>query len=314
VSPLVPYDHIYVVTEATHADDLREQLPEIPPANVLVEPLRRGTAAAVGLAATVIAHRDPEATMVSLHSDHAVERPQEFCSVVGAAFAVAESAPWLVTTGVRPSEAHTGLGYIEPGAQLGEFEGYGARRVVRFVEKPDAATAQRFVRDGYLWNPGYFIWRVDVILNEFARLLPEIHQPLGDVARALDTADQGRVLAEAYARMPVETIDYGIMERADRIATVPGDFGWTDIGSWRVLLDIAPKDEAGNVVQGDHVTLNTRQTLLYGSSKPIFALGLDGIIVVDTPDALLVCRADQAERVKDLVERLQSEPTRQGLI
>jgi mannose-1-phosphate guanylyltransferase len=220
----------------------------------------------------------------------------------------------LVTTGVRPFTAHPGLGYIEPGAHLGEFEGYEARRVVRFVEKPDLTTAERFVRDGYLWNPGYFIWRVDVILDEFARLLPEIHGPLRDVAEALDTPEESHILSEAYARMPVETIDYGIMERAEQIATVPGDFGWTDIGSWRVLLDIGPKDDAGNVVRGDHVTLDSRQTLVYGSGKPIFALGLDGIVVVDAPDALLVCSADQAERVKDLVEQLQRDPRRQGLV
>ena len=129
----------------------------------------------------------------------------------------------------------------------------------------------------------------------------------------LNRPEESHILSEAYARMPVETIDYGIMERA-AAAPVSGDFGWTDIGSWRVLLDIGRKDDAGNVVKGDHVTLDTRQTLVYGSGKPIFALGLDGIVVVDAPDALLVCRADQAERVKDLVEQLQRDARHQGLV
>jgi len=314
VAPLVPPERILVVTEATHADDLRAQLPELPSENVVVEPLRRGTAAAVGLAATVIAHRDPNATMVSLHADHAVERPQEFRCVLTAAFAVAESDPWLVTMGVRPSSVHTGLGYIEVGPAIGDFEGYEAHRVVRFVEKPDAATAERFVREGYLWNPGYFIWRVDVILDEFARLLPELHAPLRDVREALDTTRSSRVLGDAYARMPMQTIDYGIMERAERIATVPGDFGWTDIGSWAVLLEIAPKDASGNVARGDHVGVDTRRTLVYGTGKPVFTIGVEDLVIVDTPDALLVCHPDHAERVKELVERLQSDPNRRPLV
>jgi mannose-1-phosphate guanylyltransferase len=314
VQPLIPTERILIVTEASHADDLRAQLPEIPAANVLVEPMRRGTAAAVGFAAAAIAARDPRATMASLHSDHSVLDPAEFRRNLSAAFAVAEADDWLVTLGIRPSSPHTGMGYIEVGPPLGSFHGCSAHQAVRFVEKPDRATAERFVREGYVWNPGYFIWRVDVILNEFARLLPEFYGPLTEIGAALGTAREPSVLSEGYRRMRVETIDYGIMERAERLAVIPADFGWSDIGSWAELLQIAPKDQAGNVVRGDHVGAETQGTLIYGSSRPIFTLGVEDLVIVDAKDALLICHKDHAEAVKKLVEQLQADPDRASLV
>lgn len=314
VLPLIPAERILVVTEASHADDLRRQLPEIPAENVLVEPARRGTAAAVGLAATVIAHRDAGGVMASLHSDAAVLDAAAFRQSLAAAFAVAASDGWLVTLGIRPSSPHTGMGYIEVGPSIGTFGGCAAHRALRFVEKPDFATAEDFIRAGYVWNPGMFIWRVAVILDEFARLLPDIHGPLMEIQTALGTPREAAVLQESYARMPVQTIDYGIMERAERVATIPADFGWSDVGSWGELLLIAPKDADGNVVRGDHVGADTRRTLVYGSDRPIFTLGVEDLVVVDTPDVLLICHRDRAEQVKQLVEQLQRDPHRAHLI
>ena len=314
VAPLVPFDRILVITEASHADDLRVQLPELPPGNVIVEPMRRGTAAAVGLAATIIAHRDPDASMASLHSDHAVADPEEFRHCLAAAFALAESDDWLVTLGVRPSSPHVGMGYIDVGPEIGTFDGRVAYQAMQFVEKPDPETAASFVARGYLWNPGYFLWRVCVILDEFARLLPGMHAPLSEVSEALGTPKEISVLKDAYQRMEPETIDYGIMERAKKVATIPSDFGWTDIGSWRELFQIAPKDGAGNVVRGDHLGIDTRRTLVYSSGRPVFTVGVEDLVIVDAGDALLVCRQDQAERVKNLVEQLQADPNRAGLV
>jgi len=314
VAPLVPHECILVITEASHAEDLRAQLPELPADNIVVEPTRRGTAAAVGLAATIIGHRDPAATMASLHADHAVAQPDEFRHCLGAAFAVAESGDWLVTMGIKPSSPHTGMGYIEVGPEIGTFDGLTAHRAVRFVEKPDVDMARQFVSEGYLWNPGYFLWQIPVILEAFARLLPKMHEPLSDVGKVLGSSDEGAALRDAYGRMPTETIDYGIMERSKNVATIPSDFGWTDIGSWRELLQMAPKDADGNVAKGDHVGVATKRTLVYAADRPIFTVGVEDLIIVDAGDALLVCRPDQAERVKELVERLQADPERAGLV
>jgi len=314
VTPLVPPERILVITEASHADDLRAQLPELPAENIIVEPVRRGTAAAVGLGATIIAYRDPRASMASLHADHAVADPEEFRRSLASAFALAESDDWLVTLGIRPSSPHTGMGYLQVGPEIGSFEGRMAHRAVRFVEKPNPEMARGFMAEGYLWNPGYFLWQVHVILSEFSRLLPEMYGPLSEYGRALGTPVEASRLRLAYEQMPVETIDYGIMERAEKVATIPSDFGWTDIGSWRELLQMAPKDADGNVTRGDHVGIDTRRTLVYGADRPVFTIGVEDLVIVDAGDALLVCRPDQAERVKELVERLQSDPKRSGLV
>lgn len=314
VAPLVPHERILVVTEASHADDLRGQLPEIPAENILVEPVRRGTAAAVGLAAVAIGHRDPDATMASLHSDHAVRDADAFRRSLAAEFELAESGEWLVTLGIRPSSPHTGLGYVQVGSPIGSFEGVTGYKVVRFVEKPNRDSAERFVSEGYLWNAGMFAWRVEVVLKEFERFLPEIHARLVKVGEVLGITGESRVLEERYAEIPAQTIDYGIMERAERVAVIPADFGWSDLANWAELLQIAIKDTHGNVVRGDHVGADTRRTLVYGSDRPIFTLGVEDLVIVDTPEALLVCHREQAERVKQLVEELQRDPKRRELL
>jgi mannose-1-phosphate guanylyltransferase len=314
VAPLVPPERILVVTEASHADDLRAQLPELPAENILVEPARRGTAAAVGLGAVTIAQRDPQATMASLHSDSAVLDPEGFRRSLSAAFAVAEAGDWLVTLGIRPTTPHTGMGYIEVGEPLGTYEGLPAHQAVRFVEKPDRARAEQFIAQGYVWNPGMFIWRVEVILDQFARLLPEIHGPLHEIQAAIGTARAADVLQTVYPGIRTETIDFGIMERAARIATIPSSFGWSDVGSWSEILAIAPHDDDQNVVRGDHLGIDTRRTLVFGSAKPVFTLGVEDLVIVDLPDALLVCSRERAEELKLLVDRLHDDPRRAGLL
>jgi len=308
VTPLVPPDHVVIVTEASHADDIRAQLPEIPPENVLVEPARRGTAAAVGLGAAWIASRNATATMASLHSDHVVPDPDEFRQCLTAAFELAESDHWLISLGVRATSPHTGMGYIQVGDAIGTFNGRAGHRAVRFVEKPDRDNAGRYMREGYVWNTGMFIWRVDVILTEFERLLPELHGPLLQIGKAFGTAEQDATLQAIYPLLPVQTIDYGIMERAERIATVPSTFAWSDVGSWNELLQIAPQDANGNAIRGEHLGVDTHNSLVYTSGKPVFTMGLDGLIIVDLPDALLICSRESAEQLKELVETVQSDP------
>jgi len=314
VRPLVPTERILVVTEASHAADLRTQLPELPSENVLVEPSRRGTAAAVGLAATVIGHRDPDATMASLHSDAAVLNAEEFRRSLAAAFQLAVADDWLVTLGIKPASPHTGMGYIQVGPVLGEFAGRTAHQAIRFVEKPDRATALRFIDEGYVWNPGMFIWRVAVILSQFERLLPDTYRVLREIGRALGPAQESAVLQQEYATIVPQAIDFGIMERADHIATIPSDFGWSDVGSWGEILAIAPKDADANVVRGEHLGIDTRRTLVYAEDRPVFTLGVEDLVIVSLPDAVLVCHRDRAEHVRQIVERLEADPARADLL
>jgi len=306
VAPLVPPERILVVTEASHADELREQIPEIPAENVIVEPARRGTAGAVGLGAIHIARRDPGATMASLHSDAAVLDAEEFRRSLTAAFEVAEAGDWLVTLGIQPSSPHTGMGYIQVGEEIGVYGGRRAHRAVRFVEKPDQPTAERYVAEGYLWNPGMFIWRTEVIMQQFEEHLPPIFTALKQIGDAVGTARSDELLHDIYPGVPVETIDYGIMERARDVATIPSDFGWSDVGSWSELLAISPKDGAGNAVRGNHLLLESQGNLVFGTDRPVFTFGVDDLVVVNLPDAVLICSRDRAEQLKTLVEEVQS--------
>jgi mannose-1-phosphate guanylyltransferase len=237
-----------------------------------------------------------------------VPQPDLFREDLTAAFELAESDAWLISLGIRPTSPHTGMGYVQVGPEIGTFNGRVAHRAIRFVEKPEREVAEQFVREGYVWNTGMFVWRVPVILAEFEHLLPEIHAPLMRIGQAIGSPSEGSVLAETYPGIPVQTIDYGIMERAERIATIPATFGWSDVGNWSELLEIAPKDADGNVVRGEHLGLETHHTLVYGSGKPVFTLGVDDLVVVDLPDALLICHRDAAERLKELVDRVQSDP------
>lgn len=314
VVPMIPPERILVVTEASHADQLRKQLPELPAENILVEPVRRGTAAAIGLAAITISHRDPGAVMASLHSDHAVQDDEAFRRALSAAFELAESTDWLVTLGIRPSSPHTGMGYIQAGEPIGQFHGHEAFRAVRFVEKPASAQAERFIEQGYVWNPGYFIWRIEVILAAFKTLLPDMHAELMAIGGALGTPTADQALQEHYPRLRVETIDYGIMERSDRIATIPADFGWNDVGGWGDLWEISPKDVDRNVIHGDFLGVETSGSLIWGSARPVFALGVEDLVIVDTPDALLIAPRARAEQLKTLIEQLQQDPSKVDLL
>jgi mannose-1-phosphate guanylyltransferase len=261
----------------------------------------------VGWGATAIASRDPTATMASLHSDAAVTDPDEFRRCLTAAFEVAEADEWLVTMGARPTSPHIGMGYIEVGPPIGTFNGRQVHRAKQFVEKPGREVAERYVREGFVWNPGMFIWRVSVVLAEFERLLPAIHAGLTEIGAAIGSPSAHEVLHRVYPGLPVETIDFGIMEKAARVATIPSSFGWSDIGSWGELFQIAPKDADGNVVRGNHFGVNTHGVLVHGTNKPVFTIGVEDLVVVDLPDALLICSRADSERVKTLVEQLQAE-------
>ncbi len=281
LTPLVPAERMLVITNQQYVDLARQQLPELPPEHILGEPTPRGTAAAVGLGAAMARHVHPEAIMASVHADHLILKPDRFRAALAAAAEVAERGS-LVTLGIQPTFAHTGLGYVEHGKALPAAGGQPVYSVVRFTEKPDLATAQRFVAGGrHSWNSGLFTWRVDRILDEFSRHMPELYAGLDEIGRALGTAAADATLQRVFPTLPHQTIDYGIMERAD---------------------------EAGNVVRGpDPVfTLDTHNTLVYTAGRMVAAIGLNDLIIVDSGDALLICPREQAESVRQAVEWLKA--------
>jgi len=316
IRPLVPPDRLYVVAAESYRTLVREQLPDMPPGNFLGEPLGRGTAPAIGLAAVHIRRKDPDAVMMILPADHIVLDVEAYRRALAAAAAHARGG-YLVTLGIQPRGPETGYGYIERGRLLPRADGGVAYRVARFVEKPDRPTAERFLASGrFYWNGGIFVCRACDMLSEIERLLPDLARALAEVEGALDEGHAADTIARLWPDVPNITIDYGVMERAERVAVVPLDAGWSDVGTWSSLSEVLPSDAAGNVVlQGDHVAVDTSGTVVY-SHRPervIATIGLHDFVVVDTGDALLVCPKDRAQDVKKVVEILKQHG-RQALL
>ncbi len=310
ITPLVPDDRIFVVTGETYTDVVRQQIPQVPAANIIGELEGHGTAPCIGLSALYLRQLDPEAVMAVLTADHYIEKADELRRALGAAVQVAEEGH-LVTLGIQPSHPATGYGYIHRGEKVGEVSGLDVYLVEKFTEKPDLPTAQAFMESGrYYWNSGMFIWKVSAILQEFERLMPQFYAQLMEIDAALGTAEERAVLERVWPKVENETIDYGIMEHADDVAVIPVDVGWSDVGDWTALSELLPADEEGNVIAsssavGQHVGLDTTGCLIHGSSRLVATIGLEDMIIVDTEDALLVCPRERAQEVRDLVRKLK---------
>jgi mannose-1-phosphate guanylyltransferase len=302
LKPLVDPDRILIVTERSHARDLHAQLPELPASSIIVEPVRRGTAAALLLASLHVKERAPEATWASLHADAFITDDDEFRRTLAAALEAAASGDFLVTTGVQPRFAATGYGYIHRGDEIGHAGGFPLYRVARFIEKPDQVTADAYVASGqYLWNPGVFVWKNTTLLHAFARHQPQILRVLSSVPLAS--------VDEVYAEAPRETIDVGIMERAENVATLAARFGWSDIGSWAELWELAERDSDGNVAlgRGRVLTSDSRGSLVYADGRTVALVGVDDLIVVETEDAVFVAPRSRAQDVRAIVRRLRDD-------
>lgn len=308
----VPPERVWVVTNAEYVAQARAQLPGVPGAQVVGEPEPMGTAAAVGLGAALIGAARPDAVVVVLTADHVIAPAEAFQDAVARGVKAAR-AGYLVTFGIKPTSPETGYGYVELGAPLpGSAAGDdGAVRAVRrFVEKPDRATAERYLADGsYAWNGGMFVWRADVIRAAIGRFLPGLAGCLDEIAAlAASGADLAAGLPPIWARIPERTtIDYGVMERSERVACVPAAFDWTDVGSWDAFAALLPADPDGNRVAGRHVGIDTRGCLVFAPSGRLIAtIGLEGVAIVDVGDALLVGPRARVQEVREIVARLRA--------
>jgi mannose-1-phosphate guanylyltransferase len=307
---LLTPDRVYVVTVAAQAEGLRQQSPEIPAENFLIEPAPRGTASVIGLAAQVLRERDPEAVMAVLPSDHFIRNRDLFHLLIRVAVDVAEKG-YLVTLGITPTYAATGYGYIQRGEPIPERTLYPVYRVSKFKEKPHDAEARELISAGdHSWNSGMFIWRADAILAEIGRQLPKLKTALDEVAAGQTSARREQVLQRVWPDLETVTVDYGVMENADKVAVMPaGGLEWSDVGSWDSLFDVLLPDKNGNIVfAGNHIGEETHHSLVYGNhdERLVVTIGVDDLIVVDAGDVLLVCHKDHAQKVRKVVEELKN--------
>ena len=303
ILPLVNMEDIYISTNRAYKDLVQQQLPEIPEENILCEPVGRNTAPCIGLGAVHMQKKYGDGIMMVLPSDHLIKYTSIFVNTLSDACVVAEQGPNLVTLGITPDSPETGYGYIKflPERPLGR-----AFAVDRFVEKPNLETAKEYVAsEQYLWNSGMFIWKISTILDNLREYLPEMYEGLGRIGDAVGSEEYEQVLEREFEAFSSESIDYGIMEKAKNIYILTGAFGWDDVGSWLAAGRIKQSNEFGNVINGNVVAVNTRNTIVQGGEKLIATVGLSDLIVVDTPDALLICEKDSAGDIKKVLENLR---------
>lgn len=316
VLPLKP-KRILVVTNLLQATETERQLADYRvnvPLDVICEPMARNTAPAIGLAAAVIAAHDPEGVMVVLPADHFIRDAEGLRQALTTAVHSARNG-WLMTLGIVPTRPETGYGYLEADTGL---RGEGPFPVTRFVEKPNAATALAYLESGtYFWNSGMFVWRADSILAEIARHMPELRAQLeqltfGDIWELSDLTTQ---IERLYAAIASESIDYGVMEKSDRVQMVAADIGWSDVGSWSALPEVADADSEGNVVSNcsTFVAIDSSGCIISGNGGAVATVGVQNLIVVSTGDAVLVCPSERAQEVKLVVEQLQKRQLSQFL-
>ena len=298
IAPIVPPERVIIATGAHLLEATRAAVPEVPAENFLAEPAPRNTAPAIAWATAEIARRDPDALCMVLPSDHFIAAPDVYAATVARALDGARRG-FLTTLGIRPTRPETGYGYIELGAEIAP----SLYEAARFVEKPTLAVAEGYVSSGkFLWNAGMFFYAARTMLDAIAEHLPE-------VAQKLDACLRKDSLASVFPTMPSVSIDVGVMEKARRVAIVPGDFGWNDLGSWQSAWELSPKDAAGNVVPEGGVVIDGKNNLVWdrsGSKRTYALVGVSDLVVVETDDAVLIVPRERAQDVRLAVERLRA--------
>ena len=303
ILPLVDMEDIYIATNKDYKGLVKEQLPGIPDENILCEPVGRNTAPCIGLGAIHILRKYEDAVMMVLPSDSLIKDGDRYRELIKDAFEIASEGNNLVTMGIRPNYPETGYGYIKYMKDQPRMSGF---KVDKFVEKPSLELAKEYLATGsYLWNAGMFVWKLSTIIELFEIHLPEMLKGLFDISRAIGTEDEDKVLQEVFPTLQSISIDYGIMEKAGSIYTIPGDFGWDDVGSWLAVERIKETDENNNVVDGNVITINTKHCIIQAQDKLIAAVGLKDIVVVDTEDATLICDKSSTADIKKVLEELR---------
>ncbi|WP_337866270.1 mannose-1-phosphate guanylyltransferase [Ignavibacterium sp.] len=303
IEELIERKRIFIITNELQAPGVKNQLPDIPEENIIVEPFGRNTAAAIGLASVIIKAKDPGAVTIVLPADHKIKEEEIFRNTLHNAAKFAFEKKALVTIGIHPTRPETGYGYIQIDDKKVQDNIY---KVLTFAEKPNYATAVRFLESGdFLWNSGMFIWRVDTILEEIRTYMPDLYEGLLEIEKHLNEKDFHDVLVKTYGQMKKISIDYGIMEKSTKVYLTKGFFTWSDVGSWEEVYQLSEKDSNGIAVVGKVYTDSVIDSYIYSPDKFTAVIGVDNLIIINHDDTLLICRRDKAQDVKNIIEYLK---------
>jgi mannose-1-phosphate guanylyltransferase len=312
---LIPWEKIIIVTTSDdYKKEILNELPDLPSANIIVEPGRKNTAPAHGLGALFIIKRDTDAVILTSPTDHLVAPDEKYLEAMLIAAEVAYRGDILVTVGIKPKYPHTGYGYIKRGGRFSEDSGNRVFKVAKFTEKPDLNTAKKFIESGdYYWNTSQFVWRADSILKGLKNHAKDVSFLLDKIAKSIGTDKQDKTITEAYKEMPEIAIDYAVAERAKNFVVVPANYHWSDIGDWNEVWENLDKDKSGNVIiDGDEpggrvISIDTTNSIVHSDGRLIVIIDVDDVAVVDTKNAVLVCSKSKAQNVKKIVEQLKKE-------
>lgn len=305
IAPVIPLDRVLVVTGLPYLEDIKRELPELRDSQLIAEPVGRNTAPCIALAAHQIQKTDPDGIMAVLPADHMIRKEEEFLEALRIAAATVAQSGSLLTFGIIPSRPETGYGYIRIGLVHSRAGSGAVRHVDRFVEKPDLSTAEAYLESGeYMWNSGMFVWKVVDIIAALDEYLPEVNAAIREISHLLGGPQASEAIASAYAKIQPISIDHGIMERAENVVCLPIDVDWSDVGCWASLEGVWDSDGEGNTVRGEVIAFQSKDCIVSSSHKLTTLIGAENLIVVDTPDALMICRKDRAQDVRKLQEIL----------
>lgn len=303
--PIVAMEDIYIATGEIYIDLVREHLPQLPISNIITEPCGKNTAACIGLVAKHIEKENPNAIMVVLPADHVIQNEEVFRKTIIEGVEIASENNNIITIGIVPLSPEVGYGYIKAS---NEINLKNAKKVDRFVEKPNKGKAEMYIKDGnYLWNSGMFIWSVKTFLGNMTKHMPKHNEILSKISAYIGSEEYESVLKENYQLLDSTSVDYGILEHAENIYVLPSEFGWDDVGSWNSIERLNEKDEFGNVQKGEILTLLSQNCTIEANDKLIVAIGLDNLVIVDTNDALLICNKDYTNNIKDVITELKKQ-------
>ncbi len=319
VLPLVDAENLIIVTNVSQLSNVRAQVPFIPSENIICEPQKKETAMAMAVG-TLLAHKkDPEAVVMNFASDHILLDIPEFHHVMTTVADVASDMSHLLTVGISPVFPHTGLGYIHAGSKVQELDSLPVYEVSQFVEKPNIEKATAFLKTGeYYWNANMYTWSAKAMIEAFKKHMPSMYKEFEGISNAMGTASFASVLETVYARVEAISIDYAISEKADNLLLIPGDFGWNDIGDWRIVYDLGKKDEQGNVILSDDkkpdiIAIDSKNNMVHANGRMIALVGVEDMVIVDMDDVLMVLPKSRSQDVKKIVEQLKSNGRKEYL-
>ncbi|MCP4727935.1 MAG: NTP transferase domain-containing protein [bacterium] len=314
LQPIIKKEDIFVITNKNHVELTSKNLPDIPAGNVVGEPLGRDTAPCIGLSAILALNKDPDAVQVVLPADHLITNVDEFQRIIQLGAELASDCNCLITIGIEPTRPETGYGYIQYDDRITDsklpekFRGKDFGKVKAFAEKPNLATAKRFIESGdFLWNSGIFIWKASAILNEIGEHLPDLYDSLFRLEDHVGKPSFEKELLKSYREIKSISIDYGVMEAASHVYVIKGDLGWSDVGSWEEYYKLNDKDRNGNVVVGECEMLDATNNLIISDDILVAAIGLDDFVIVNSGNAILICPKDRTQDIKGMVDKLNKQ-------